>query len=208
MSYEVRQALRWLAFRWSIGSSSTVEDIRTFRRWSATTTRLIQESQLRVGQDWKVRSTEKEEDRLLADICNAIEPYRTSTATSLSKPLYDILGDAIDLDEKISEQFPQFEWIFPQPGTETFNPQTMQLEDGEETPSREAAAVPNIVICPGITKRGRSTGEELEKVVLLLRMKISCAFPVGERPRWLDVVLDLRDRMLTFSSRLIFILLR
>lgn len=154
-----------------------------FQRWSATTTRLLQESKNRAGNSWKVSRASRKQEKLVGEIYDAIDEYRTSTR-GLTQDLDDLLNDAIILDQEISMQLPQIVWEFPLPEERRFDPNIMELVEGGEGgdgPSYTAPTGINIVVRPGMKKRGRSTEEGFDTETLLMPMKVSCAVPMNER---------------------------
>lgn len=160
--------------------SSTVEDLRTFQRWSATTTSIIQQSRTKAetaGKRWENNGTEIAKSTLVADIRAWLIPCLTSSRRGLKDALHDILDKAINIDELISSQLARFEWVFHQPGTPEFISSEVQFKDGGEIMTGQAAAEATIALCPGLAKRGRSTGEEFDKEVVLLPMMASRAAP-------------------------------
>ncbi|KAJ5998809.1 hypothetical protein N7451_006619 [Penicillium sp. IBT 35674x] len=153
-------------------SFQSTADIQSFQTWSATTSKLILESQKRNGP-LSSRSPERELETLVEEIHGAIQPYRTSTRGGLMNAIREILNEAIALDEELCQQLAQFEWDFPGPEV-VFDAQRMQLADGEAL-STDGLPI-SIVICPGIRKRGRSG--DFEKEDSLVPIKVSCVAPV------------------------------
>ncbi|CAI7646857.1 unnamed protein product [Penicillium manginii] len=153
------------------GFQSTA-DIQSFQTWSATTTKLILESQKRNGP-LSSGSPERKLETLVKEIHGAIQQYRTSTRGGLMNAIREILNEAIALDEELCQQLAQFEWDFPGPEVD-YDAQRMQLADGE-APGTDGLSI-SIVICPGIKKWGRSG--DFEKEDSLVPIKVSCVAPV------------------------------
>lgn len=168
-----------LTFFWPLGSSSSASDIQTFQTWSAATTKLIHESQKRDGLAWSDSRTKGKLGHLVNDIYESIEPYYTTTHDGLTKAIRDILNQAIALDESLSEQLAQFQWEFPGPQAGHFDADRMQLADGEVAAYLDGPMQISIFICPGIIRRGRSSGEEFGKDQLLIPIKVSCVAPLS-----------------------------
>ncbi|KAL2820151.1 hypothetical protein BDW59DRAFT_164764 [Aspergillus cavernicola] len=158
-------------------SRSTAAEIQTFQTWSATTTKMIRESQKPDEPAWSDSHANALDD-LVAAIYEAIQPHRTSTRGGLRKAIREILDEAIALDQELSQPLAQFEWDFPWPKGD-FDAERMQLAEGE-APTSDGPI--SIVICPGITKRGRSG--DFEKVDLLVPIKVSCAAPITSVRSW------------------------
>lgn len=168
--------------------SSTVDDLHAFQRWSATTTSIIQRSRAKAesaGEPWRNEETEAAKSELIAEISTCLTPCRTTWRRGLKAALHDIVDEAINIDELISSQLARFEWVFHHPGTPAFLSNQVQFKDGGEIMTGQAAAEATIALCPGLAKRGRSTGEDLDKEVVVLQMKASREIPppipAGER---------------------------
>ncbi|KAJ5742849.1 hypothetical protein N7533_009951 [Penicillium manginii] len=110
-------------------SFQSTADIQSFQTWSATTTKLILESQKRNGP-LSSGSPERKLETLVKEIHGAIQQYRTSTRGGLMNAIREILNEAIALDEELCQQLAQFEWDFPGPEVD-YDAQRMQLADGE-----------------------------------------------------------------------------
>lgn len=160
-----------------LGFQQTTAEIQTFQAWSATTSKLIHDAQKRNEPTWSGRDTEVLDD-LVAEIHNAIHPYRTSKNGDPRKSIQEILHAAIALDEELSQPLAQFEWEFPR-AEGTFDPKQMELAKGDGDPSEEGPI--SIVISPGLKKRGRSG--DFENVDLLVPTKVSCVPPFSGQTR-------------------------
>jgi len=106
------------------------------------------------------------------EIWISIDQHRLSEPGSLKKDIYSILQVAIDLDEEISQLLAHFTWEFGRPG-EAFDERRMRLAESEQLHLTKAI---NIIICPGITKRGQSGN--FDKVDWLVPIKVSCSTPL------------------------------
>ncbi|KAJ5747485.1 uncharacterized protein N7511_009181 [Penicillium nucicola] len=160
---------------WWAGFQSTA-DIQSFQKWSATTTKLIRESQKRNGPPSRA-NRERRLETLVSEVHGAIKTYRTSTRGGLMIAIREILNEAVALDEELCQQLAQFEWDFPGPEVD-FDAQKMQLADGE-APNADVLPI-SLVICPGLRRRGRSG--DFEKEDLLVPIKVSCVAP-KDRPK-------------------------
>ncbi|KAJ5956151.1 hypothetical protein N7501_010430 [Penicillium viridicatum] len=153
-------------------NQSTAAQLQSFQMWSATTTKLIRESQSRGEPEWK-----ENYGRLLDDLVNeiyvAIQPHRLTDPGDMKKDIREILQTAIELDEELSQLLAHFKWEFPRLGEE-FDEKRMKLAESDLLHSTKQI---NIIICPGITKRGQSGN--FDKVDWLVPIKVSCSTPIG-----------------------------
>ncbi|KAJ5731690.1 uncharacterized protein N7483_006198 [Penicillium malachiteum] len=128
----------------------TAAEIQTFQMWSATTTKMIRDSQ-KHGDGPSIRRHARDLENVMWKIYESIADYSISTKASLTKDIYEILDAVIALDKELSQPLARFEWDFPSPEWE-FDPSWMHLGAGETT--TEGAV--SIVLFPGITKRGQA----------------------------------------------------
>ncbi|KAJ5655023.1 hypothetical protein N7490_002026, partial [Penicillium lividum] len=154
---------------------STAAELQSFQMWSATTTKLIRESQRRGKPGWG-ESWGKPFDDLVSDIHVAIEPHRFTEPGGMRKDIREILLTAIELDEELSQLLAHFKWEFPRPGEE-FDEKRMKLAEVEELHSTKPIS---IIICPGFTKRGQSGN--FDNVDWLVPIKVSCSTPIAVSP--------------------------
>lgn len=143
--------------------------------WSATTTKLIREFQNRGEPGW-TGSCGKPFDDLVKHIHIAIKPHRFTEPGDMKNEIRDILQAAIELDEELSQPLAHFKWEVPRLGEE-FDEKRMKLAESEELHSTKQI---NIIICPGITKRGQSGN--FDKVDWLVPTKVSCSTPNAVPP--------------------------
>ncbi|CAI7675206.1 unnamed protein product [Penicillium discolor] len=156
-------------------NQSTAAELQSFQMWSATTTKLIRESIRRGDPGW-TESCKKFVDDLVNEIYVAIEPYRFTEPGDMKKDIREILQTAIQLDEELSQLLAHFKWEHPRLGEE-FDEKRMKLAEGEELHSTKSI---NIIVCPGITKRGQSGN--FDKVDWLVPTKVSCSSPIELPP--------------------------
>ncbi|KAE8391658.1 hypothetical protein BDV23DRAFT_182245 [Aspergillus alliaceus] len=166
-------------------SSSKPEDIRKVQMWAATATELVIEAH-NLSQDTRGIDEHPglKKDKLVEDICDIIEPYCCSYDSSLSHQLRYILENAIALDIDISRQVAQVKWEFPTiDDMVSFDPDTMNLREGEKISATSVNREVQIVICPCLRKRGKSDGKDFQTEILLMKAKVSCE-AVPERRRF------------------------
>lgn len=160
---------------WADLVNPTATDLQSFQTWSATTTKLIRESQKRGALGW-AENREERLDNVAREIWQAIIQHHSSESGGLKKDIHDILKAAIELDQEISQLLANFEWEFATPG-EIFDEKRMKLAESEQLHSNKEI---NIIICPGMTKRGQAGN--FDKVDWLVPVKVSCSTPIPPRP--------------------------
>ncbi|KAJ5940221.1 hypothetical protein N7516_000389 [Penicillium verrucosum] len=156
-------------------NQSTAAELQSFQTWSATTTKLIRESMGRGESGW-TGSYRKLLNDLMNDAYVAIQPHLVAEPGEMKKEIREILQTAIELDEELSQLLAHFNWEFPRLGEE-FDEERMKLAEKEELHSTKSI---NIIICPGITKRGQSGN--FDKVDWLVPIKVSCSTPIAVTP--------------------------
>jgi hypothetical protein len=112
---------------------------------------------------------EKQKLGIRDDIYEAIEPFARYVDAGFKQEILKILEDAIVLDKEISKQVARVIWIFDRG---EFDHSSMVLE-GEEKPQIGRKEV-QLVVAPGLKKRGKSTGEDFKLENMLLRTEVSC----------------------------------
>lgn len=142
---------------------------RKFQAWRATTTNLVMDAvNLNEGGDAHEK-LEKQKLGIRDDIYEAIEPFARYVDAGFKQEILKILEDAIVLDKEISKQVARVIWVFDRG---EFDHSSMVLE-GEEKPQIGRKEV-QLVVAPGLKKRGKSTGEDFKLENMLLRTEVSC----------------------------------
>ena len=92
----------------------------------------------------------------------------------------DIIKEALDLDQLFSKQVAEIYWTMDANEPGAFHEASMELQQGEKRPVDGQKV--QLVVAPGLIKRGRSTGENYEMKSLLLRMTVSCELITTDKP--------------------------
>jgi hypothetical protein len=122
---------------------------------------------------------------------DVLDPFVVVDSASYEHELGRILEEALTLDREICRQVARIEWVFPQSdGKEVlFDSVRMRLGTGEGAAKGPEPQIVSLVVCPGMKKRGKSTGEDFTVESLLVSMEVSCeAIPApggeGRGRRW------------------------
>ena len=84
----------------------------------------------------------------------------------------DIIHEALDLDQLFSKQVAEIYWHMGADEPGSFDEAFMEVQPGEKR-TVDGQKV-QLVVAPGLMKRGRSTGEDYETEIMLLKMTVSC----------------------------------
>jgi hypothetical protein len=145
------------------------ETERKFQTWSATTTNLLMDAvDLNEGGD-AYKELENRKQAICDKICEAIGPFTRHVDEGFEQEILKILDDAIVLDKEISKQVARVIWVFDHG---EFDHSSMVLEGGEK-PQIGSKEV-QLVVAPGLKKRGKSTGEDFKLENTLLLTEVSC----------------------------------
>ncbi|KAJ5163383.1 uncharacterized protein N7500_005213 [Penicillium coprophilum] len=101
--------------------------------------------------------------------------FSHSDPEMLHSQLTDLIKQTVRLDQDLSRQVASIRWSFARGLSLMFNPSSMTLPSNYQVPS-EALKV-RLVLAPGITRRGRSSGDQFDKIVLLLKTEVTCEDP-------------------------------
>ncbi|KAL2808091.1 hypothetical protein BJX63DRAFT_410501 [Aspergillus granulosus] len=148
------------------------EEERKFQTWIASTTALVVDA---LNTPGKSRSTETRAEALAIKVRETIDPFLVIEDGGYEQELNRILDEALKLDKEICRQIARIEWVFPPLAQEIpFDPVSMRLGTGEVAPKSAEPQIVRLVVCPGMKKRGRSTGEDFKVETLLVPMEVSC----------------------------------
>ncbi|KAH8203364.1 hypothetical protein TruAng_002459 [Truncatella angustata] len=154
------------------GISTGREAERKFQIWKATTSALILESMECEGEEKCRRRMVKFTSDISALIIDVVKPFALGS-DKISDQLELIINMFIGLDEKICRQATRVDWLFPSlQHSAQFNPETMAAR-GREIPPEPGQHV-DMIVAPGLKKRGRHMGEDFESEYLLLKMDVIC----------------------------------
>ena len=106
------------------------------------------------------------------DLCAQLAPLTKSKYGRFRAQIFDIIKEALDLDQLLSKQVAEICWTFGADEPGGFNEASMELQQAEKR-AVDGQQV-QLVVAPGLIKRGRSTGEDYETTSILLRTTVSC----------------------------------
>ncbi|KAL4944567.1 hypothetical protein BDV06DRAFT_220193 [Aspergillus oleicola] len=150
---------------------------RKYQMWSAEATALIlQLCDFTEGsqEHKRVQITRKE---IREDFFTLAEQYLSTRSTAPGQGFRQILDTAMALDKEIHRQAARVTWEFLRPDAHVgFEPKLMEVEKGEQRPKPSQPVL--LVVAPGVTKRGRSDGQDFQaEEQLLVPMEVSCQLP-------------------------------
>ena len=119
------------------------------------------------GQDISGRLKERAQD-----LCEQLAPLTKSKYERYKAQIFDIIKEALDLDQLFSKQVAQIYWNFGADEPRRFNEASMELQQAEKRAVDDQEV--QLVVAPGLIKRGRSTGEGYEMTSILLKTTVSC----------------------------------
>ena len=119
------------------------------------------------GQDMSGTLTERAQD-----FCAQLAPLPKSKRESFTAQILDITREALDLDQLLSKQVADIYWTVSVDGPKGFTEASMEIQQAEKR-AVEGQQV-QLVVAPGLIKRGRSTGEDYEMTNILLKTTVSC----------------------------------
>ena len=109
---------------------------------------------------------------LVQELCAQLAPLTKSKHERIEKQMFEIIKEALDLDQLFSKQVAEIRWTFGADGPKRFDEASMELQQAEKR-AVDGQRV-QLVVAPGLIKRGRSTGEDYEMTNMLLRTTVSC----------------------------------
>lgn len=146
--------------------------------WKANTSALLVDALKRDqenGQGIRRRLRDK-----IQHLCTQLAPLTKSKYEGFAAQLSEIIKEALDLDQLFSKQVAEIYWTTDADESEIFHEASMELQQGEKR-TVDGQKV-QLVVAPGLIKRGRSTGENYEMSSMLLRMTVSCEPITAEKP--------------------------
>lgn len=144
----------------------SIEAYRKFQLWSADTTEMVLES---------IASSKDAESVLhdhISSLCNDIwlDIRQFTTNSDIQTEVSNILRRAVDIDQKIRRQAARVKWWYCKPQSK-FQPLEMSLANGEANNIENQPV--SLVVAPGLTKRGKSTGVDFDNEILLIPPEVS-----------------------------------
>jgi hypothetical protein len=131
------------------------------------------------SQEYKrLQSTRKE---IREEFWSIAGQYLSARSSAPGQDFRRILENAIALDREIHRQAARITWEFPPEDAHVrFNPKFMEAEKGQQRPGVDQQVL--LVVAPGVTKRGKSDGQDFGgEEQLLVPMEVSCLLP-GDIP--------------------------
>ncbi|KAK0512136.1 hypothetical protein JMJ35_005264 [Cladonia borealis] len=143
---------------------------RKYQMWKAnTSTLLVNALKLDREEGQDMSGTLKERAQ---DLCAQLAPLTKSKYRRFTAQIFDIIREALDLDQLLSKQVADIFWTVGADGPKSFNEASMELQQAEKR-AVDGQQV-QLVVAPGLIKKGRSTGEDYEMTNILLRITVSC----------------------------------
>ncbi len=138
--------------------------------WKANTSALVVDA-LKFDREKREGMSRRVQDKA-KDICSQLAPLIKLKYEGFVAQVFDIIREALDLDQLFSKQVADIYWIRGSDEPRRFNEEYMELQQGEKR-AVDGQKV-QLVVAPGLIKRGRSTGEHYEMESILLRITVSC----------------------------------
>jgi hypothetical protein len=142
---------------------------RRWHTWRATTSIALLEAlgdEAGAGQDKQNIC-----DKTIKSLEDILKPFAGSEHNNFATDLRDIVHKAMELDKLMSKQASAFKWIHKLDELPNeYSPDQMEFdpENAVEMPKREDC----LVVLPGLSKRGRSTGQDFDQVTFLFKTKL------------------------------------
>ena len=114
------------------------------------------------------------------DFCKQLAPLTKSKYEGFSTQIFDIINEALDLDQLFSKQVADISWTMGADEAGSFNEAIMELQQGEKR-TLDGQKV-QLVVAPGLIKRDKSTGEDYETESMLLTITVSCELITADNP--------------------------
>ena len=146
--------------------------------WKANTSALLVDA-LKIDQE-KGQGVSQKLQEGIKDLCTQLAPLTKSKYEEFAPQISDIINEALDLDQLFSKQVAEIYWTMGTDEPGTFREASMELQLGEKR-IVDGQKV-QLVVAPGLIKRGRSTGENYEKKSMLLKMTVSCELITADKP--------------------------
>ncbi|KAL6234175.1 hypothetical protein BDW75DRAFT_173141 [Aspergillus navahoensis] len=159
------------------GPTPEIDLERKFQLWSCEASALIlQMCDFTEGsqEHKRVQSTRKE---IREEFWSIAAQYLSTRSNAPGQYFRRILVNAMALDREIHRQAARVTWEFPPEDAHVrFNPKFMEAEKGQQRPKVDQQVF--LVVAPGVTKRGKSDGQDFGgEEQLLVPMEVSCLLP-------------------------------
>lgn len=137
--------------------------------WKANTSALLEDA-LKHDEETEQGISRKLHD-IIKDLCWQLGPLTTSKTKRVEEQMFDIIQEALDLDQLFSKQIAQVFWTTADSKGRDFDEELMELQQGEKRTADSQKV--QLVVAPGLVKNGRSTGEDYERTNVLLKVTVS-----------------------------------
>ncbi|GMG04906.1 unnamed protein product [Aspergillus oryzae] len=95
--------------------------------------------------------------------------------------LQDLFTQSLELDQELNRQVASITWNSDVRLPCPFDPDHMAMEAAESHQTDEELTV-RLVLAPGLSRRGRASGDRFDEIVQLLKMEVSCELAVYNEP--------------------------
>ncbi|TLS24213.1 hypothetical protein PpBr36_08384 [Pyricularia pennisetigena] len=143
-----------------------------FHEWRVKTANLM--ADMKSGFPELHQNRGKEKSRIASKIKEKLVPFRrTQMPGVFAQELQAIVDQAAALDMEMARQLAHLKWLSPDcRGHCSFDEETMALDKGEDRSTRPGRVL--LVVAPGLTKCGKSTGEDFDRESVLLKAEVTC----------------------------------
>ncbi|KAL8852863.1 MAG: hypothetical protein Q9221_002239 [Calogaya cf. arnoldii] len=144
------------------GYASSPDAKRIFQTWRANTTNLLISADNLDGDDGH-GAHQGNNQETVQEILHTLRPFSQLSDRDLADEVSNIVLEALVLDKMISRQVAEVTWLFDSEQTSTL-----------DSDDKRASDVHNVwlVVAPGMTKRGKSTGADFSLGSVLLEREI------------------------------------
>ncbi|KAL4988108.1 hypothetical protein BDW68DRAFT_187438 [Aspergillus falconensis] len=153
------------------------DEERKFQMWLASTTAMVLDAASAPKKSKTFAEQVQTTNELLTrKMREVVDHFVVVDDPGYPLELARIVEEAVKFDTEMSRQVARVEWVFPAPASEIpFDPETMRLGTGETGSKDKEKPLVQLVVCPAIKKRGKSTGDDFgSPSTLLVPMEVSC----------------------------------
>ncbi|KOC12073.1 hypothetical protein AFLA70_48g004061 [Aspergillus flavus AF70] len=148
--------------------------------WRANTSNLVLDSMIFEGD-----KAYDDRQQFVTMNVKVLSKYLASLSLSpkdvIEARLQDLFTQSLELDQELNRQVASITWNrdvrLPCP----FDPDHMTMEAAESHQTDEELTV-RLVLAPGLSRRGRASGDRFDEIVQLLKMEVSCELAVYNEP--------------------------
>lgn len=149
-----------------------------FHMWRANTSNLVHDATQRM--EAAPGDIRRQYSELLArNVYEMLAPYSAAQPQVIRDRLFDLINLSLELDERFSRQVASLRWTSSDASqstdTRAFDPRLMEIERGETRTSPEQKI--SMVLSPSLVKWGKTSGEDFDVSVILLKMEVTLQSP-------------------------------